>query len=364
MTGCCFGMKGTFSKLELSMLRQRAQEALHLKAARGDLHTTVAVGYVRGANDRLEQDPNRRIREALSLVFCTEIGSVRQAALWLRQERIDLPIVVHGAEGRVVEWRPPRYNTVYRLLTNPIYAGAYVFGRTGSRVRLEAGRKVITRGVARRRDEWEVLIRGHHEGYISWEEYERNQKTIAGNANMKGAVVAGSVRNGGGVLVGLLRCEHCRRKLKVQHNGLRRVTRYVCNDADVNHATERKCIAFGNMRVDAAVSAEVLRVISPLALEAAFQMIADWERAGAEQLRQRELTLEQARYEATRARRQYDAVYPDNRLVAGELERRWDESRRGLSRPGVSGVYTSTSARWRPCAQRMRWPNRTMGLRE
>jgi DNA invertase Pin-like site-specific DNA recombinase len=321
------GMKGTFSELELSILRQRSQEALRLKAARGDLHTTVAVGYVRGANDRLEQDPNRRIREALSLVFCkfAEIGSVRQVALWLRQERIDLPIVAHGLQGRIPEWRPPRYNTVHRLLTNPVYAGAYVFGRTGSRVRLEAGRKVITRGVARRRDEWEVLIRDHHEGYISWEEYERNQKTIAGNANMKGTMVPGSVRNGGGVLVGLLRCGHCGRKLEVQHNGLRGVARYVCNDADVNHATKRKCIAFGNMRVDAAVSAEVLRVISPLALEAAFQMTADRERAGAEQLRQRELALEQARYEATRARRQYDAVDPDNRLVAGELERRWNE---------------------------------------
>jgi excisionase family DNA binding protein len=321
------GMKGTFSELELSILRQRSQEALRLKAARGDLHTTVAIGYLRGANDRLEQDPDRRIREALSLVFRKfgEIGSVRQLALWLRQERIDLPIVAYGPQGRVVEWRPPRYNTVHRLLTNPVYGGAYVFGRTGSRVRLEAGRKVITRGVARRRDEWEVLIRDHHDGYISWEEYERNQRTIAGNANMKGAMVPGSVRNGGGVLAGLLRCGHCGRKLKVQHNGLRGVARYVCNDADVNHATKKKCIAFGNMRVDAAVSAEVLRVISPLALEAAFQTIAERERADVEQLRQRELALEQARYEATRARRQYDAVDPDNRLVAGELERRWNE---------------------------------------
>jgi excisionase family DNA binding protein len=328
------GMKGTFSELELSILRQRSQEALRLKAARGDLHTTVAVGYVRGANDRLERDPNRRIREALSLVFCkfAEIGSVRQVALWLRQERIDLPTVTHGPQGRVVEWRPPRYNTVHRLLTNPVYAGAYVFGRTGSRVRLKAGRKVITRGVVRRRDEWEVLIRDHHVGYISWEEYERNQKTITGNANMKGAMVPGSVRNGGGVLVGLLRCGHCGRKLKVQHNGLRGVARYVCSDADVNHATKRKCIAFGNMRVDAAVSAEVLRAISPLALEAAFQMIADRERAGAEQLRQRELALEQARYEATRARRQYDAVDPDNRLVASELEHRWNECLAAVAR--------------------------------
>jgi excisionase family DNA binding protein len=321
------GLKGTFSELELSILRQRSQEALRLKAARGDLHTTVAIGFRRGADDRLEQDPDLRVREALSLVFRKfgEIGSVRQLALWLRQEHIDLPSIAHGSPGQVVQWRPPRYNTVHRLLTNPVYAGAYVFGRTGSRVRIEAGRKVITRGVARRRDEWEVLIRDHHDGYISWQEYERNQRIIAGNANMKGAMVLGSVRNGGGLLVGLLRCGHCGRKLKVQHNGLRGVARYICNDADINHAVREKCIAFGNMRVDGAVSAEVLRVISPLALDAAFQLIADRERAGTERLRHGELALEQARYEATRARRQYDAVDPDNRLVASELERRWNE---------------------------------------
>src|SRR5206468_1625717 len=104
--------KGTFSELELSILRQRSQEALRVKAARGDLHTTVAIGYRRGADDRLEQDPDLRIREALSLVFRKfgEIGSVRQLALWLRQEHIDLPIVAHGPQGRVVRWSPPRYN--------------------------------------------------------------------------------------------------------------------------------------------------------------------------------------------------------------------------------------------------------------
>src|SRR5204862_368299 len=100
-----------------------------------------------------------------------------------------------------------------------------------------------------------------HDGYISWEEYDRNQKIIAGNANMKGTMVAGSVRNGGGLLVGLLRCGHCGRKLKVHHNGLRGVARYLCNDADVNHGQRTKCIAFGNMRIDAAVSAEVLSLI-------------------------------------------------------------------------------------------------------
>jgi hypothetical protein len=121
----------------ITITGMRTQEALRLKSARGDLHTSVAMGYTRGADDRWEQDPDLPIREALSLVFRKfgEIGSVRQLALWLRQERIDLPMVAYSPQGRVVQWSPPRYNTVHRLLTNPVYAGAYVFGRTGSRVR-------------------------------------------------------------------------------------------------------------------------------------------------------------------------------------------------------------------------------------
>jgi DNA invertase Pin-like site-specific DNA recombinase len=319
------GLKGTFSELELSMFRQRSQEALRLKAARGELNTTVAIGYRRRADDRLEQDPDKRIREALSLTFrkFAEIGSVRQLVLWLRQERIELPIAVHGAQGRSVQWRLPRYNTVHRLLTNPVYAGAYVYGRTFTRVRFEGGRKVATHGIARRPEEWAVVIRNHHDGYITWEEYDRNQKVIAGNANMKGAMVRGSVRNGSGLLVGLLRCGHCGRKLKVHHNS-RQGPRYVCT-TDIANLTNKNCIAFSNMRIDAAVSAEVLRAVAPLAMEAALQLIADCEQADVERLRQCGLALEQARYEATYARRQYDSVDPANRLVAGELERRWNE---------------------------------------
>ena len=326
------GLKGTFSELELSMFRQRSQEALRLKAARGELQTTAAIGYRRGADGRLEQDPDRRIHETLSMVFrkFSEIGSVRQLALWLRQERIDLPVAVYRPQGRAVQWRPPLYHAVHRLLTNPVYAGAYVFGRTGSRVRFEGGRKVVIHGVTRRREEWEVLIRDHHQGYISWEEYDRNQKVIAGNANMKGTMVAGSVRKGGGLLVGLLRCGHCGRRLKVLHHA-RRDTRYICN-AEIDCASDKKCVGFSNMRIDAAVSAEVLNAISPLALDAALQLIADRERAGTERLRQSELALQQARYEETHARRQYDAIDPDNRLVAGELERRWNDRLAAVAR--------------------------------
>ena len=226
----------------------------------------------------------------------------------------------------MVEWRLPRYNTVYRILTNPIYAGAYAYGRTGSKVRLEAGRKVITRDIRRQQADWDVLIHDHHEAYISWDGYQRNQQIINGNANRRGEIVPGSVRNGGGLLGGLLRCGHCGRKLRVvQHNKSHGIARYVCNDAAENHGVRSSCIAFGNLRIDAAVSAEVLQVIAPLGLDAALQTVTERERAGMEQLRYRELALEQARYEAARAHRQYDAVEPENRLVVGDLERRWNE---------------------------------------
>ena len=174
------------------------------------------------------------------------------------------------------------------------------------------------------------MIRDHHDGYISWAEYDRNQTIIAGNANMKGAMVPGSVRNGSALLVGLLRCGRCGRKLKVLHHS-RRDARYVCG-SHVDPSTEKGCTVLSNMRIDAAVSAEVLRAISPLVLEAALKLIADRNKASSERLRQSEFALEQARYEVTHARQQYDAVDPDNRLVAGELERRWNDCLAAVAR--------------------------------
>jgi excisionase family DNA binding protein len=320
------GLKGAFSEFELSILRQRSLEALRLKAARGELHRTVAVGYVRSADDRIELDPDKRVREAIHLTFrkFVEFASVRQVALWLIDEDMKMPVVVYGPDGRIVESRRPRYSMIYRVLTNPVYAGIYAYGRTGSRVRLEAGRKVITRAIRRQQADWDVLIRDHHPGYVFWEEYERNQRIISGNATRRGEIVPGSVRNGGGLLVGLLRCGHCGRKLRV-HGGVQNAVRYECSNARINHGGRNSCIAFGNLRIDAAVSEEVLRVIAPLGLDAALQAIAEREHAGTEQLRHRELALVQARYEADRAYRQFNAVEPENRLVVGDLEKRWNE---------------------------------------
>ncbi|MCF3948921.1 recombinase family protein [Acidiphilium iwatense] len=323
------GMKGTMSELELSLLRQRSLEALRQKARRGELFLTVAIGYVKIRHDRIQKDPDQRVQEAIGLVFgkFAEFQSIRQVHLWLRQELILLPAVdYHVDQDRRIVWKPPVYNTVHHILTNPIYAGAYVFGRTGSRVSLENGRKRVVRGFKKERSTWEVLIVEHHEGYLSWAEFERNQRLIADNATGKGMMIRGAVRRGETLLAGLLRCGHCGRKLHVAYSGTKGdVGRYHCRGAMINHGTG-PCISFGSLRVDHAVGTEVLRLLQPLGIEAAIKAIEARDAETDEKGRQTELALKQARYEATHARRQYDAVDPDNRLVAATLEGRWNDA--------------------------------------
>jgi excisionase family DNA binding protein len=316
------------SEMELSILRQRSAEALKQKARRGELFMRVAIGYVKVGHDRVEVDPDLRIREALQLVFTkfAELQSMRQVHLWLRQEEIKLPAEEIGPDGRYVVWRSPVYPTIHHILTNPIYAGAYTFGRTKRRVTLEGGRKRVVQGVRQAQKDWQVLIIDHHEGYISWQDFERNQRLIIDNTPSKGPWARGPLRQGGALLAGLLRCGHCGRKLHVAYTGDRGNTaRYHCQGAHLNHGAER-CISFGNFRVDQGVGAEVIRLLKPLGIDAAIRAIEAQDVEADQTRRQAELALEQARYEAGHARRQYDAVDPDNRLVAGELERRWNDA--------------------------------------
>jgi DNA invertase Pin-like site-specific DNA recombinase len=338
------GMKGTMSELELSLFRQRSQEALKQKARRGALFLGVAAGYVKTGRDRIEKDPDQRVQDALGLVFAkfAELQSVRQVHVWLRQEGIALPAACHStADGRSIVWRLPLYNTVHNILTNPVYAGAYAFGRTTSKVSVEEGRKRVRRGVRRPLAEWDVLLKDQHEGYISWAEFERNQRVIADNATSKGSALArGAARHGELLLAGLLRCGHCGRKMYVAYGG--KAGRYHCEGALVNHGTAR-CISFGGLRADHAVGTEVLRVLKPLGIDAAVKALDAQAGETSAARRQLELALQRARFEAAHARRQYDAVDPANRLVAGELERRWNEALRVVHR--IEGEIAGLEAR-------------------
>ena len=321
------GMKGTMSEMELTTFRQRSQRALQMKAARGELFTVVSVGYIRRPGDEgIEKDPDRRIQSAISLVFSKfrELGSARQVWLWLCQEGIELPVIKTSVPEKRLEWVLPVYSSVLSILTNPIYAGAYAYGRTETQTQIMEGRKKVRKGRRRKQEDWEVLIEAHHEGYISWEEYQSIQTQLKENANIKGSLVRGSIRDGEALLSGLLRCGHCGRKLQVHYSGNNgRAVRYRCRNLWTSSGPV-ECISFGAYRVEEAVEQELLRVLTPLGLEAALGALENNRKESEEKLLQREMALQQARYEATLARRQYDSVDPENRLVASELETRWN----------------------------------------
>jgi DNA invertase Pin-like site-specific DNA recombinase len=320
------GMKGTISEMEVASFRERAQAALLQKAQRGALIRRAAIGYVKGPDDRIEKDPDVRIRSAIDLILrkFAELGSVRQVYFWLDQQHIQLPVVRGPEEVREIVWLPARYHAVLSVLKNPVYAGAYAYGRSKTTVRLDAGQKQVRRQVQRRRDDWAVLILDHHEGYIDWEVYQSNQTMIAHNDNARGSAVRGSVKRGEALLAGLLRCGHCGAKLLAQYPGPHTI-RYQCSGYLLNRDREC-CVMFGGLRADRLVSEQLLQTLAPFGIEAALAAIDSLQGVNDERVQQKALALEHARYEVTRARRQYDAVDPTNRLVAAELERRWNQA--------------------------------------
>ena len=320
------GLKGTMSEFELALFRQRSLEARHQKARRGELRFIIPVGFQWASAGVIEKTPDRRIQQALELVFAKfrELGSVRQTWFWLREQQLTLPQRAGRGLNAEVVWASPSYGGVLSLLNNPIYAGAYVFGRTRSHTAIVEERAHVTRGHKKPRSEWTVLIRGHHPGYLTWEEYEHNQRIVAENTNMKGRIVRGSPRPGGALLAGLLRCARCGRKLRVNYSGKTGVATYRCRGT-VGRCDNASCLSLRGTRLEGAVEEEILTVLEPGAIEAAVAAGQAAATGQDEQRRAVELELEQARYQAERSFRQYDVSDPENRLVTGELERRWNE---------------------------------------
>jgi DNA invertase Pin-like site-specific DNA recombinase len=322
------GLKGTMSEFELNLLRQRSFEAIRQKAGRGELRLLLPVGLVWTTSGRIELDPDRRVQQAIHLVFrkMAELGSARQVLLWFRQEQIALPALPRDPGEPKLVWKLPVYHSILGLLTNPMYAGAYAFGKTEVRTRIIDGRARKSEGHRKPRSAWTVLLRDHHPAYISWDRYERNQAILAANTHMKSRTERKAARGGRGLLAGLLRCRRCGRMFHVVycgHGGT--VPRYYCVGAHINHG-ERKCISFGGLRVDRAVADTVLHAIAGNAIEAALEAADQLRRQREEQRQTLLLECEQAVYEARLAARRYEAVDPENRLVAAELEARWNQA--------------------------------------
>ena len=323
------GLKGSMAEFELGLLRQRAREAFEQKIKRGHAMWELPVGFVRTDEDRIEKIPDRQVQEALQGVFekFAELGSARQAMLWYRDQRIPLPEVLPGTGGREVVWRLPSAHRLYQIVRNPIYGGALVYGRTSTKTAVVDGRpRKISSRQRKQQEEWSVLILNNHPGYTSWDEYLRNQRILESNLARLGGTTPDAARSGPALLAGLLRCGRCGRKMSVVYSGRGgRVPRYACSGGRTDRGSAA-CLSLGGVSIEAAVASQVLEAVQPAGIEAATIAVRQSSDAHGKKRHSLELALEKARYEVRRAQRQYDAADPENRLVAGELEARWNQA--------------------------------------
>jgi DNA invertase Pin-like site-specific DNA recombinase len=289
------GLKGSLNEYELDLLRQRSVEARRAKAARGELIVAAAVGYLKTDAPHVEKDPDRRVQEAIALVFRTfvELGTVRQTLWWFLEHGVQVPVRAAGASE--ITWRRPSYGMLYRILSSPVYGGAYTYGKSERILQYDQGEP---RAFSRRkpRERWLVLIPHAHEGYVSWEEFERIQQAMA--ANVRGWGRGGAATRGPALLAGLLRCRRCGRRLTVWYTGnAHNVLRYACHRGALDNG-EPRCISFGGMVVDAAMAKEVLRVVEPAAIDAAVVASEDASRQQDDVLQAWTRELAAARYAA------------------------------------------------------------------
>jgi DNA invertase Pin-like site-specific DNA recombinase len=321
------GLKGSLAEFELGLLRQRARESLEDKIRRGHVVWEPAVGYVRTEDQQIEMTPDRQVQDAIAGVFrkFRELGTARQTMLWYCTENILLPEALPGTNGREIQWRLPGRMRILQILNNPCYAGAFAWGRTSTTTTVKEGRARKGGRHKQPLEGWKVLILDHHPGYISWEEFLQNRRSLEANRTRK-EPGTGAAKRGSALLTGLLRCGRCGHKLFTRYGGARGdVPRYVCRGDRRNYPVPQ-CVAVGGLRIDEAVARAVLEAVQPAGGQAALAAMQQLEEHDSEELRSLRLALEKARYDVQRSRRQYDAVDPENRLVARELERRWNQA--------------------------------------
>ncbi len=320
------GLKGTISEAELHLIRSRLQGGIREKARRGELRVQLAVGYDYDTAGHVILSPDEAVRSTISLIFSKfqERGSARQAASYFAEANLPLPYRRPGDPA--TGWHPPSFAAVYRILNNPTYAGAYAYGRSRTERNLDEAGKLVSRRLSLLDNEWEVLIEDHHEGYITMEQYRANLRQLRANVKPRRGEAGGAVREGRGLLQGIIRCGVCGRRMTVVYSGrANQPHRYLCRKAH-RLPTDPRCQSLGGVGVDQAVAGAFLQVLAPASVEAAVGALQDAESRWQAELGQRGLLVEQARFEAGRARRQYDRVEPENRLVARSLERVWEEA--------------------------------------
>jgi DNA invertase Pin-like site-specific DNA recombinase len=320
------GLKGTMSEAELHLIRSRLTAGLRHKAAKGELRHGLPVGLDYDHDGRVVISPDEAVVEAIATVFrrFAELGSARQVLLSMLGDGLKLPR--RPARSGRIAWAPPTYPAVHDLLTNPVYAGAFVFGRTRTEKRIGPDGRVVERTRQVPRDQWEVCIPDHHPGFVSWERYEQIQLQLRANWRAPRGHGGGVAREGTALLQGRLRCGKCGRIMQTGYSGTKgNCPRYVCARAKQLYGLQHGCQSLGGRRLEQRVLAEVFAVLEPACLQATATALAEADAHHAARLRAFELQVERARFEADRARRQFDQVEPENRLVARTLERAWEQ---------------------------------------
>jgi DNA invertase Pin-like site-specific DNA recombinase len=299
------GLKGTMLEYELSLMRQRGIAARDSKAGRGEFQFMLPPGFCWSEAGKIAIDPDEHVAETINLVFAKfrELGSARQVFLWFRSADLKMPVVLRNVDVYKLIWKAPAYHSVMQILHNPLYAGAYAYGRRTQRTRIVDGRARKVSGFDKPRDEWNVLLHDNHPGYIKWPEYEDNQKVLLENAHMKKNCARKSARGGRALLTGLMRCGRCGRMMRVFYwMGKGNAHRYQCRGDDA-HVGAGLCIGIGGVRVDRTVTLQILEAVSNRAVEAAIFASEQVERSQKDVIEAIERELDGARYEASLAGR-------------------------------------------------------------
>jgi len=316
------GLKGTMSEAELHVLKQRLLAGKRAKAARGELGMQVPIGYVRRPSGEVIKDPDEQAQTVIGLIFdqFERCGTLNGMLQYLVRHQIQLPCRVRtGVNRGELEWHAPNRVTLSNLLHNPLYAGAYAYGRRPTDVRRkQPGRPATGRRVAPR-EQWAVLLKDHLPAYISWEQYERHLRQLEAN----GIKAQGAIRHGPSLLSGLLVCGRCGHRMMTRYNSSGTGLRYACDTMAASYG-QALCQSLAGQALDDFITEQVLAALQPAALEISLKALEDLESEREQLHRHWQQRLERAHYQAGRAYRQFNAVEPENRLVARTLEQQWE----------------------------------------
>jgi len=320
------GLKGTMAEAELHVIRARLDGGIRNKAARGELRRGLPVGMVWGEQDgEVLLHPDEAVTGAIRTVFdkFAELGSARRVWLWFRSEGLSFPTQPNSMAE--IQWVAPTYSAIHHTLKNPVYAGAYTYGKSRQERYVDETGRLRKRLRRLPRSQWAVLIPDHHQGFIDWNTYEMNQKRLSQNIRPRPGQAGGAVREGTALLQGIATCGRCGRRLRIYYQRRNGRGGYYCANSQVENSRATRCLHVGGARIDQAVSKAFLEAIAPAGMEAALRAEELIEAEHESALTQWRLEVERARYNTERAERRYREVEPENRLVARTLEAEWEE---------------------------------------